>query len=604
MNNQHAYRADENQTQHVLKYFMWGYQPHARAGMSVAAERLFTALAPGLRPIVHLIGFLDEERQDRHPICVEPDDEGYSPEQFVGVKALAEALQHAGNGTTYLHPSQAVAERFEERDRRSYLRKALCSILEQRDAYSDRIAFCAQPEKVEGFLVIPVLQLNRAIYESLPRLPRDHQIGDRSSFCPSLTDALVRIFLGECSKMLRQPQPGAEFDTVCSDEWEALRQAANSFMYAVSSAGDNFDGLHGLYAACNGISSLRYEGIEGIGRLIIAKRGHPDVFATVELQSPIGLRNYRAARKLLELSDSGQALLSDSAKVYGLGRVLSSYNATLQNVFEVEFVGHYQWRVLHAGQTLMNVAYDRPHLPKPQLARERFESIVQRLFPGVQRIDLDNLWNLVGAAVEQRHGTMLVISDSAESEAERLASQSTLISPLTLTPEIMHLVSKIDGAVLMDPHGLCVAIGVILDGMASNIGNSGRGARYNSAIRYVETMSTKKTLAIVVSEDGTVDLVPNLRPQIDRKKVTSHLDELSKTATAEQLNMKRFYEAMKWFSAHRFYLSREVCKQLNDTKNAVYSRHQKGNSDMLMIEPDFEPDPQMSDEYFLPDRAI
>ncbi len=281
-------------------------------------------------------------------------------------------------------------------------------------------------------------------------------------------------------------------------------------MYAVSSAGSNFDGLHGLYAACNGISSLRYEGIEGVGRLIIAKRGHEDVFTAVEFHTPVRLRNYRAVRKLLEMSGSDQAILSDSATVYGLGRVLPSYNATLQNVFEVEFTGRYQWRVLHAGQTLMEVAYERPRFTwEPGLSgRERFESIVQRLFPSIERIDLDNLWNLVSAAIEQRHGTMLVISDSAITEAERLSSQSTLVSPLIMTPAIMHMVSKIDGAVLIDPHGLCVAIGVILDGMASANGEAGRGARYNSAIRYVETIAPKKTLAIVVSVDGTVDLVP------------------------------------------------------------------------------------------------
>jgi hypothetical protein len=582
---------------------MWGYQSHVRIAMSVDAESLFAALAPGLHPKVHLIGFLDEERGDREPICVDPEDEGYKPEQFSGVKAVAEALQATGDGTTWFHPAQAVAQRFEESGRRSYLRKALYSVLEQVGSHSGTIAFCGQPEKVEGFLVIPILQLNRSAYESLPRLPLDHQIGDRLKFRPSLADALVRVFLDECSRTLRQPQPGAEIESICPDPWEALRQAANSFMYAASSAGENFYGLHGLYAACNGIASLRYEGIEGVGRLIVAKRRHPDIFTAVEFQAPVGLRSYRAVRKLLELSGSGQALLSDSAEVYGLGRVLSSYNASRQNVFEVEFTGHYRWRVLHAGQTLMEVAYDRPQLPKPRLAREHFESIVQRLFPAAERIDLDNLWSLVGAAIEQRHGTMLVISESAKTESERLASQSTLVAPLILTPEIMRLVSKIDGAVLIDPHALCVAIGVILDGMASRNGNPGRGARYNSAIRYVETASSHKTLAIIVSEDGSVDLVPNLKPQIDRNEISSHVGELSAVNAAEQLDMKRFYEIMKWFSSHKFYLSADVCRQLNDTKKAIYTRHQAADGGMLIIEADFEPDPAMNDDYFLPKKA-
>jgi hypothetical protein len=47
---------------------------------------------------------------------------------------------------------------------------------------------------------------------------------------------------------------------------------------------------------------------------------------------------------------------------------------------------------------------------------------------------------------------------------------------------------------------------VILDGKASGRGTSTRGARYNSAIRYVET-SPYPCLAIVVSEDGMVNII-------------------------------------------------------------------------------------------------
>jgi hypothetical protein len=601
MSATHAYPADESkQTQHVVQYFMWGYQSHLRIAMSVAAEKLFTALAPGLHPAVHLVGFLDETREDRYSICVEPDDGDYTPDLFAGVRSMAETLQATGNGTVYLHPSKAVSERFEERDRRSNLTKALRTVLEQRNARSGTITFCGSAERVEGFLVIPVLRLNRAAYESLPRLSRNHQLGENITFSPSLAEALVDVFLDECSKALRQPQPGAVFESICSNESEAMRRAADSFMYAVSSAGGNIYGLHGLYAACNGIASLRYEGIEGVGRLIISKRRHPDIGVAVELQTPIERQDYRAVRKLLELSESGQSLLSDSAAIYGLGNILPSYSASLQNVFEIEFTGHYQWRVLHAGQVLMEVAYDKPQLPKHRLARERFEPIVRRLFPSAKQIDLDNLWKLVGAAIDQRHGTMLVISDSARAEAERLASQSTLISPLVLTPEIMRMVSKIDGAVLIDPHGLCHAIGVILDGMASKHGDSGRGARYNSAIRYVETSLSQKALAVVVSEDGSVDLVPNLKPQIDSAEVDSHLTELLEIQNAEQLDMKRFYKVIEWFSSHRFYLTADVCQKLNDLKKAAYTRHQQATRDMVIIEPDFEPDPEMNDEYFLP----
>ena len=52
----------------------------------------------------------------------------------------------------------------------------------------------------------------------------------------------------------------------------------------------------------------------------------------------------------------------------------------------------------------------------------------------------------------------------------------------------------------------CYSIGVILDGKATGRGTSTRGARYNSAIRYVES-SPYPCMAIVVSEDGMVDVI-------------------------------------------------------------------------------------------------
>jgi hypothetical protein len=50
------------------------------------------------------------------------------------------------------------------------------------------------------------------------------------------------------------------------------------------------------------------------------------------------------------------------------------------------------------------------------------------------------------------------------------------------------------------------AIGAILDGLATDAGYPSRGARYNSAIRYVAS-SSHACLAIVVSEDGMINVV-------------------------------------------------------------------------------------------------
>jgi DNA integrity scanning protein DisA with diadenylate cyclase activity len=75
-----------------------------------------------------------------------------------------------------------------------------------------------------------------------------------------------------------------------------------------------------------------------------------------------------------------------------------------------------------------------------------------------------------------------------------------------MAPSFIRQLTQIDGAMLLDTEGYCHAIGLILDGLASEHGDAARGARYNSAIRYVET-STHNCLAVVVSDDGLINLI-------------------------------------------------------------------------------------------------
>ena len=80
---------------------------------------------------------------------------------------------------------------------------------------------------------------------------------------------------------------------------------------------------------------------------------------------------------------------------------------------------------------------------------------------------------------------MLVISERAADEAARLGSQALTVEPTRLDDSLVRQVTGIDGAVLVDPSGRCHAIGVILDGTATGAGDRSRGARYNSAVKYL-----------------------------------------------------------------------------------------------------------------------
>ena len=148
------------------------------------------------------------------------------------------------------------------------------------------------------------------------------------------------------------------------------------------------------------------------------------------------------------------------------------------------------------------------------------------------------------------------MSEQAAEEAARLAAQSsTPVEPTHLADELVRRVTSIDGAVLVDTTGKCHAIGVILDGIAIEGGDPARGARFNSAGRYVAT-AKGKTVALVVSEDGHVNALPALLPQIRRSDLEHHVTRLTELADDVESDWRK---DRNWLNEHRFYLSAEQC---------------------------------------------
>jgi hypothetical protein len=109
---------------------------------------------------------------------------------------------------------------------------------------------------------------------------------------------------------------------------------------------------------------------------------------------------------------------------------------------------------------------------------------------------------------------MVVVAEDAPAEAARLSAQGSPVEPRFLSAQEARAAARIDGAVLLDPAGKCYAIGVVLDGQAS----PSRGARFNSALRYVLDQGVRR-LAVVRSDDGGVDVLPRLRPPVRRSAV-------------------------------------------------------------------------------------
>jgi hypothetical protein len=159
-----------------------------------------------------------------------------------------------------------------------------------------------------------------------------------------------------------------------------------------------------------------------------------------------------------------------------------------------------------------------------------------------------------------------------------------------MTSDLLHRVSGIDGSILLDPAGQCFAIGVILDGIATTDSSPARGSRYNSALRYVGGASIAR-LAIVVSEDRTVDLVPLLRPQISKHELEERIRAFEKASTDD------YHADQSWLNARRFYIREPEAKRINSVLEALNALPREVGEIRYLVEP-FQASSDADDSYF------
>lgn len=577
----------------TLKYYMWGFQHFFRISVDTTAKSLFGSLDQKLNPKVFLVGVLDEFMEDRLPICVEPEDCEFQPGLFADTKNLAHELMLRDDERNILHSHPIAQKNHIEKMQLRSIKNAILDVIKKFDSESQRTSFCSYPVKVDGYWVCVVLQVNQEVWDSYFSLTIS-KVDSRYSVATSLLDAAVDIFLDECAEVLRKPNPGQDLDCIGRDAGEIIRSAGKKLMYTPAWQGKESSGLHHLFDSCNTISSLKYEGAEGAGELIVARKDHPNIKVDLHLKKPIPVDNYKAVRKLMEMTGEGMSLLSDSGFIYGLGKQYGVYDPQNEDLFLIRFTKYYTWHLCHANNEMMEVAYCQPSLPKQPFNEQKLRADLSRIFTNIQEINIEKLVPLINEAINQKHGTMLVITSDAESEANRLANQSTCIFPKDITPEAISLVTSIDGAVLLDPKGKCFAIGVILDGLATPEGDPARGARYNSAIKYANKKN--ECLIVIVSEDGYIDFLPDLLPQLSKNILLQKIKELEVLVKSD-INVKDFNNLMGWFNKHAFYFSGDICDKINNLRRKIEAKMQEVS--VKIVYQDLAPNNEMNDSYFV-----
>lgn len=249
------------------------------------------------------------------------------------------------------------------------------------------------------------------------------------------------------------------------------------------------------------ISNYEYEGNVCKGKIVFTDMRHNIVRFRENIS--ISNANVKRIRKLLEMAQGATCLIASLSgnEIIGIGELRDYRDSYL-----LEYLEANTWRLSYKEKCILQYTHGQYKIPKNEIDKDLFLEKCKNYFK-----DYDGgIFNVVVAAAKQSHGAMIVITEKAKEETEKIVKdkKGTAIYEVNLTKqsEAMSIaICSIDGAVMIDPQGMCTGVGLILANPDAGKGNPLRGARYNSAVNYVN--NHKNSIAVVISEDGMVDVL-------------------------------------------------------------------------------------------------
>lgn len=245
-------------------------------------------------------------------------------------------------------------------------------------------------------------------------------------------------------------------------------------------------------------------------------------------KTPFLPQNSRLIRKWLQMTRNNMNLVlcvDESGKVfnvYGICRI-DDLKQKLKNAsgsgipyLKVEIRKHMVWKLFLNDQYIFTFRNGHYKIER-EIHEEYLRKRLSEFFGEKKKHNYKTLIKNIIRIAKQDHGTMLVVMKFADArkEADRLGKKRygfVESNPKVRTDAINNL-SAIDGSIIIDTYGRIHGIGIILDGLSSEDGRSERGARYNSAKKYLAALSDSypdepiKALAVVISDDGFVDIL-------------------------------------------------------------------------------------------------
>ena len=208
-------------------------------------------------------------------------------------------------------------------------------------------------------------------------------------------------------------------------------------------------------------------------------------------------------RKFLEISHNNicvEATVGNS-KLFGFGVIDKDDES-----YMIKFCGKNSWEFYKGKERILKC--ERGHYKIPvEISWEYVLGLLKNKFHD----DFDEkVVDIILAAYEQKHGTIIVVSAEAEMKTKDLVKggKGKQMREAYLSKACREMITSlcaIDGALMIDPYGLCEGIGLILPNDGDIKGDSSRGARYNSAKAY--SFNNKNDLVCVISEDGMIDFM-------------------------------------------------------------------------------------------------
>ena len=350
----------------TIDQFMWGYQPHFRGRVRYEIQDILSeiGLQTNERVEVLLVGFATESSLP-HQVCIEPED---SP---LGVADLGSIGSRTAEIVKTDPESQIFYSDYRSQMRihhRLFLRsrgKALGEAIENTGHFEGLSFFVSDSAPIGGYEVHTCVGIPKDGVQSVPKFNnpiKDDYHGRH--IAESFLQQIIGTCLGRADQALYLPEPGSGF-SVLGDKTDIIRTSADHFARGLSLALTNQP--RDLFRLANGFCSLTYERAGATGQLVVTKTENLVNKLKVTFQSPIGLGQSRSVRKMLELTNEENALLTNGGLAYGLGSCIPA-----PDVARIVVESHCKWSLSVDNTTLMKVTNEHATLPKQILDKNFF----------------------------------------------------------------------------------------------------------------------------------------------------------------------------------------------------------------------------------------